>query len=425
MTYFSPEQIWLNAQLGTHAHDEASYHELKHNYPVTPATCDLYASMLVVLEMHSRAGPRKNDPKNKLARVEAVRHCAARKPRETAIGLSPEETEQWLVRDLGFAKLEGKVASNGVSGELIMRLPSLTLTEAKQERKDIPRAVVLGLHNTAKKALLTLSTPTDSMHENVAALLEKGLSPNVVERPVTASCALKKLMVHGLHQHLPEGAKAKSFNHNDEDVASTLGGLAKLMVLHGDIPSALTTCAEWLGTTSHATTRANAQGAYCNLLKRHGDEVRGLELSILAHSNWSPGMLEGAGFVDQLALSVWERGRPVFETIDMSKQSKLSGEVLSKMLRTTGIPTLRRLVLRDCNLATGEVPVAIRHCTALVTLDLHGAGHTGEIPAVLVDLSSLESLNLGHNRFRGTHDLCDRISKAATPMHTVVRKSSH
>ena len=267
VTYFSPEQIWLKGQLGTQINSEQAYHELKQTCPLTPAVCDLYAASLVVLEMHSRTGPPKNDPKNDAARIEAVHRCAARKPRETVVGLSPEETEQWLVDDLGFAKLKGRVASNNVTSEIIMKMPSLSLKEAKQELKDIPGPVVNGLHSLAKKALVTLSTSADFMHENIQNLLEKMFSPNVAERPVTAACAFKQLMAPELHQYLPEGTNARAIEHSDDEVASTLGGLAKLMVLHGDIPSALTTVAEWMGMSFNAAACSHAQSAFCDLLK--------------------------------------------------------------------------------------------------------------------------------------------------------------
>jgi hypothetical protein len=45
------------------------------------------------------------------------------------------------VDDLGFAKLKGRVASNNVTSEIIMKMPSLSLKEAKQELKDIPGPV--------------------------------------------------------------------------------------------------------------------------------------------------------------------------------------------------------------------------------------------------------------------------------------------
>ena len=63
--------------------------------------------------------------------------------------------------------------------------------------------------------------------------------------------------------------------------------------------------------------------------------------------------------------------------IDLSEQSALEGEVLSMLLHTTGIPTLRSLTLRGCSRATGEIPVSIKYCTALVTLDLLDANHEG------------------------------------------------
>ena len=63
VTYFSPEQAWLKEHL-RHVCNEASYLERKRKWQVTAATSDLYQASLVVLEMHSRMEPPKQDPSN-------------------------------------------------------------------------------------------------------------------------------------------------------------------------------------------------------------------------------------------------------------------------------------------------------------------------------------------------------------------------
>ena len=125
---------------------------------------------------------------------------------------------------------------------------------------------------------------------------------------MTAACAFKQLMAPELHQYLPEGTNARAIEHSDEEVASTLGGLAKLMVLHGDIPSALTTVAEWMGMSFKDAACSHAQSAFCDLLKRHGDEVRELDLSRSTHSNWPSTMLSGKGFLELLSSCLWSQG---------------------------------------------------------------------------------------------------------------------
>ena len=130
----------------------------------------------------------------------------------------------------------------------------------------------------------------------------------MAERPVTAACAFKQLMAPELHQYSPEGTNARAIEHSDEEVASTLGGLAKLMVLCGDIPSALTAVAEWMGMPFNAAACSHAQSAFCNLLKRHGDEVHELNLSRSTHSNWPSTMLRGKGFLELLASCLWPVG---------------------------------------------------------------------------------------------------------------------
>ena len=408
VTYMSPEQSWLLKELNKHTRGDEHYCELKDLWQVTPAICDLYQASLVVLEMHSREAPPKRNPDYAHDRVEAVQLCANRGSRDTIVGLSPVDTERWVVEDLGQKQYAGKIASNNVSGELMMRISSMTLAEAKkvltEVLTEVPGPVALHIHNASKAASKTLRTDTDSMRDSVQFLLEKSLSHYVTKRPATASLALKELEDPQLYKYLPQGlsgSRLKSIDHDDKDVSSTLGGLAKLMLLHGGVPSSLTTCAEWVGTSSNDEARAAAQSAYCDLLKRHADEILELELSRSTHSNWSRDMLAGEHFVDELAISIWTRGVLKLEAIDMSEQSMLSGEVLSKLLRETGISTLRNLTLRGCSAATGEIPASIERCTALVSLDLHNANHIGELPSTLATLSSIEHLDLGKNRFRG------------------------
>ena len=377
VTYFSPEQLWLKEHL--RISDEASYLDLKQKWQVTPATCDLHQAALVVLEMHSRMGPPKQTKDNPSIRVEAVRKCAARKPRKFVSDLSPADTERWIVEDLGFSKLNGMITSNSISGSMLFEIASLSLKEAKTKLPGLKQKQIIDIINGSKQAVQSLCTASDFMHPNVFALLEKSLSPRVTERPETASCALKELMDHELHRHLPKGAKSKVFEHNDEDVASTLGGLAKLMLLHGDVSSALNTSAKWVGMSTNAAMRTRARDAYCDLLKRHGVYVAEVELSRSTHSNWPPDMLQGGDFLAQLVNSIWwERRELNLVSFDFSEQPALEGEVLPTLLRATGIPTLRNLTLRGCGLATGGIPISIKYCTALVTLDLYDANHEGK-----------------------------------------------
>ena len=92
-------------------------------------------------------------------------------------------------------------------------------------------------------------------------------------------------------------------------------------------------------------------------------------------------MLSGKDFLELLASCLWTRGVVNLETIDFKDQSALEGDALSRLLHTTGIPALRILTLRgavDKKLKiTGEIPVPIKDCTALVSLDLQYADHTG------------------------------------------------
>ena len=386
-TYLSPEQT----QFRTRSRGGGFATEDKATWLLTPATCDLYQASLVVLEMHSRAKPPGLNPKNAFGRVEAVRRCAERKPRESVSGLSPEETEQWLVSDLGFVKqLKGKVASNNVSSEMIVQIASLSLKEARQRWKDLTAP----MHNAVKEALQTLCTPTDSMHENVRALLEKSLSANTPERPRSAEDELTQLAQITSYSMLPDASKAKATAHRDADVAATLGGLAKSFVVHGDATNALTTSAEWIGTASDAA-RADARAEYFKLLEHTSQDIRELGLSRSTHCNWKKDMCCGVSFAEQVATALWKEPSPtVLKIIDIAEQPSLEGAVLEKILAKP-IISLQVLVLAYCPLAFGGIPPIIGKCAALRTLDLSGSAHSGasnEIWAVLMRDSSKRHL---------------------------------
>ena len=63
-------------------------------------------------------------------------------------------------------------------------------------------------------------------------------------------------------------AMAKVTEHPDETVAATLGGLAKTLVIHGDVAGALAACAE---PAHHRTTAPSQPGASCTANAPHVD----------------------------------------------------------------------------------------------------------------------------------------------------------
>ena len=145
-----------------------------------------------------------------------------------------------------------------------------------------------------------VATPSDTMHEKIAALLEKSLADDVGERPATAEQALELLgatdpqrtksskispssssasysdafLPHAVgYAALPPGATGAVSEHPDETVAATLGEVAKALVLHGDAPGALTACAQWWGVASSDAARETALDAFCNCWERYGADT--------------------------------------------------------------------------------------------------------------------------------------------------------
>ena len=75
--------------------------------------------------------------------------------------------------------------------------------------------------------------------------------------------------------------------------------LAKTLVLHGDVPGALSACAEWWGVALSDAACKEAAEAFRNLWKRHGaDHLRVLDLTRAARGHWSAGMMSREGFIE-------------------------------------------------------------------------------------------------------------------------------
>ena len=407
VTYMSPQQKWVisEARKINKATDKELYLTLKDLWQITPATSDFFQAGLTCLEMHARAarwfGPGCIKPH------EAVKECTSRTSTDVVSAMSPAEAERWAVEDIGVGELKGKIESNEITGAVLLDVAKMGFKQAKKAIKGVsPKAI-------ARLSLIRrgVSTHADAMHEDVAALLTKILAVDVSERPAKAREVLEML---GVHEHdgyeysddeysdddsvdvedndvvmgwdtsdavggttLPSTATAAAIDHPDETVATTLGGLAKALVLHGNVPGALSACAEWWGVASDRA-RNDAASAYGNVWKRHGkDHLRFLDLSRAARGHWCKEMLSGEGTIRRLAENLAHSGVPI-EMIDLSEQPLLEGPVL-ELFDISGFSwsTLITLKIKGCGKASGSIPPSIRECAKLQTLELQNCGFSG------------------------------------------------
>lgn len=383
VTYMSPEQKWLLSELKKFdkGSEYSAYVSLKEQWQITPAISDLFQVGLTVLEMHARGS--RWFGYGSITMQEAVRECASRTPVEKVRAMSPTEAERWVVDQLGIDKLAGKIESAGIDGGKLIDLPKLSLADAKKAHQGLSPPV----HNKLKAVARNVSTPSDTMQEGIATMLEKCLAVGVGERPATAMDALMSLdqptWLGEIVEAKPEWfemARSEVTEHSDETVATTLGGLAKALVLHGDAPGALSACAEWLGVASNVgTARENALAAYCNLWKRFGvDRLRALDLSRAARGHWRQDMLCGEGAVERLAQDVARSDAPI-ESIDLSEQPQLEGHLFLETLFSSGFSSsnLITLTLKNCKAASGTIPAAVGGCAVLQMLELSGCAFSG------------------------------------------------
>ena len=281
--------------------------------------------------------------------------------------------------------LKGKLITEGVSGAKLVEW----------------KGGAVGWEAAMRSAILGFGAGYDEnhFHEAICHHIHDGgcLANDVGDRPARAVDALTILgatydgdsldvsRAHG-HNVLPSAAKGEPSEHLDENVASTLGNLAKQLVLDGALSDALDVCAEWLGVASAETGRMNAFEAYCNLWKRHGHELPPtIDLSRKARGHWKPSMLRGSQTFTRLAQSMTQAGvLPLLEKIDLAEQPQLEGAVLETLFGAADRQNPRKLhtlSLQNCSgLAPGEIPPAlISACTLLRTLDLSHCNLTGDL----------------------------------------------
>ena len=171
--------------------------------------------------------------------------------------------------------------------------------------------------------------------------------------------------------------------HADEDVASTLGGLAKALVLHGDVDGSIAAASEWLGVVS-GRAQERAVKAFCSLLKRHGDAATTLNLSKATHGHWREDNFAGKALTKEIFEALWKNQPPGhLKFVFLDGQPKIEGRVLELLLNwkeggmNGGIPSLRELKLNACPRIEGSIPPSIQLCTNLRVLDIRGCSFTG------------------------------------------------
>ena len=131
LAYTSPEQRSMIAKLK----ERPSRHQrkiLKEDWPLTPATSDLYQAALTCLEMFARSQPWLGRNSQDCAPAKLVESCARRKRAVWLVKLPASAAERWVVFGLGLAQFSGRLESNGIDGAALLRFPRLKLTDQNQ-----------------------------------------------------------------------------------------------------------------------------------------------------------------------------------------------------------------------------------------------------------------------------------------------------
>ena len=408
--YFCLEQLILFGGLQT-INDEDAQRIFDEEKMLTPATSDLYQGGMTMLEAFARFLPLVCLDKKSVPQ-EAVERCAARTPESELESLSPSQVETWLAEKSIEAPFEksGVLIEKGIGGARLLELARAS------DHKELMKGCAIKLLARAKKfqiaILRNVSTRADAIaYPRVGMVLRACLDPVVGKRFALAVEVLEALGAKVEYErgkslkhlgdtstatssvifrnrilpfeistavgsdHLPKQVvHEKPSEHSGTIVNSTLGGLTKRLVQHGDVHGALAACAEWLGVASH-DARPEVVSIYCKLWKDYGGAWRSLDLSKTAHGHWDSTMLSGEGTILSLAESLAVSAAASLERIDLSKQQGLPESVLGILLGACALPKLQTLKLAECNKrpqpTCGTVPAEIGGCESLLVFDVH------------------------------------------------------
>ena len=419
--YFSPEQAQLFKELKALEHEddkadiELAKAALKARRRITPATSDLYQAAQTVLEMYCR---RRAPLDLGVDRKHPGGVGFSLKPKHEIARMTAEEVEAWLVNDCNVFRCRGRIASKCADGAHLLECGRLTKTATAS--LELPFMPAKQLVDTLNR---NVRDEVDEMDARVGALLASSLARDVGARPRTSAAALDAL---GAQTDLTDTTKALSNavgfaqlpvavranvgatqSHSDGDVETTLDGISRALVSHGDARGALDACSQWLGVAGSDAARGRALNAYCNLWKDHGAEFEELELSRRApHGHWRAEMLAGEGVIARLCEAA--RASRSLTSLDLSRQRLPStgsadggGGALDALLAEDWSVSLRELKLSGCSLRNA-VPAKLGKLSSLEVLDLSDNALEGKLPAAeLGQLTQLKKLALQRNNLEG------------------------
>ena len=395
----SPEQVWLLTEMhNLDSDDHEAFAALKQTWLMTPSTSDLFQAALVVLEIHARAARWCGS--DAIAPDDAARQCISRTPAATVRTMSPREAERWAVDHLGITALEGRIK---IDGAQLLEVTNMPTVQAQEQLDGVFASVVTRLCASVDSGV---STAVDAMDERIGTLLELSLAADVSVRPPTAKEAL--VVLGGMDKWGNRNHDLSVSQFSDESVAATLGSLAKTLAAHGNIGGALGACADWLGIVSNEIGRAQALEVYFDLWERYGCDMRDVNLSRILHSHWGPAMMTGSeDDVIKRFVKVLVRcgALPLLETVDLSAQPHLKGNVLESLFGDGAAEvwprSLRKLSLMHCKRVNGVIPASIQGSVMLETLEIWRCRISGSIPREIDSLSRLTRLDLHNNRLTG------------------------
>jgi len=313
---------------------------------ITPATGDLWAAAVVVLELYSRSAFSRAS----IAAGDAL-DAYARKP-------SGADVETW---DAGA--VAAWAAQNGLAPEAVDRLRALGADGAWLRGAGDLSGSGFGAHRAHLARLRRSAVDWHPMPGALRKVLAAQLAPVVADRPRDAKTIVGALRDAGVGvDDVPLEARRAPPPHSDRDIRGTLGSIAAAFELRGQASLATRVHCEWIGA-SEGPLRREASERFARAAAAL-DPVSVIDLSREGRLHWK--RLDNATFTAlAAALDESERRPRALEALYLCRQDLL-----------------------DCTLA----PLA--PLDSLVTLDLAWCDRIAGTLEPLEALSNLESLSL-------------------------------
>lgn len=411
----------------------ASIHRTKKRQrQITPATSDLWAAAVIVVEIYARHSfVRKQKSaapvcggrfKKHAALVEFERYRSS----PNASHWGAKEVRAWLCQPRHSTLLRD-------AAKLLKRTtgPQLASMSEKRMEQLLEKAAAPARSRRLLLRLRATELQWYAMPPKLATLVESSLAVETLDRPKTSAVALEELGCETLFGELkstsrmvgfdciPDEAKAAVPPHTAEDVRGTLGSIGSLFATQHKWASALEAYAAWLGESrdcsqsgsSHSNLRREALAKYCEVLRSAPPgSIRRLDFSRKVKEHWRP--IDDCAFDTICTTASYSHGDQHGDGSGKGiEEADFYGQhcIRCGLAPLAGLLALRVLTLTYCRELTGDL-APLASLVHLERVELMGCGSLEGPLDPLATCTKMTHLTVAH---------CPHISGNLAPMKTM------